>query len=88
VQGLAALVVRERLGWSTPEAWIADLVVTAGARRLGVGTALVRACTEFAKVRGCRVLRLECGSQRRDAHAFYERLGFRPFGVDLRLPLE
>jgi ribosomal protein S18 acetylase RimI-like enzyme len=81
-------VVRERLGWSTPEAWIADLVVAVGARRLGVGKALVRGCTELARSRGCRLMRLECGSQRHEARAFYDRLGFRLFGVDLRLPFE
>jgi GNAT superfamily N-acetyltransferase len=85
--GLAALVVRDRLGWSTPEAWLSDLVVRGRARRTGVGSTLVRACLELARSQGCRLLRLECGLDRTDAQSFYASLGFERSGLDLRLAI-
>jgi GNAT superfamily N-acetyltransferase len=86
--GLASVVVRERLGWATPEAWLSDLVVNRDVRRRGVGSVLIDACVELARAQGCRLLRAECGADRVDAQAFYARLGFKALGVDLRLTLD
>ena len=85
--GLAALEIRERLGWVMPEAWLSDLVVQPAARRRGIARRLVEACLECAVSSGCRWIRLECGLERGDAQAFYAKLGFERFGVDLRLRL-
>lgn len=52
------------------------LVVAARARRRGVGRELVAAAERWARARGCVRLLVASGSQRADAHAFYERLGF------------
>lgn len=81
VDGFACLWIRARLGWETPEAWIADLVVRPGARRGGHARALVSECARLAREAGCHVLRLECGHQRGEAHALYAATGFRDLGV-------
>jgi GNAT superfamily N-acetyltransferase len=85
--GAASLVVRARLNWSTPEAWIADLVVRPDARRRGVGSALLDACLQAARQADCHLLRLDCGTARTEAHALYEASGFARAGYDYQLRL-
>ena len=57
-------------------AQISLLVVAFGSRRSGVGSALVSAAETWARWRGCKRMVVASGEGRRDAHAFYERLGF------------
>ena len=66
---------------------ITMLVVTERARRRGVGRALVAAAAAWARGRGCRRLTVAPGSGRREARAFYERLGFTPVGAHHALAL-
>ena len=52
-------------------------------RKGGIGSALMDALEDIAKVRGIRALELETGSADFDAHALYEKRGYRviePFG--------
>ncbi|MEW1775850.1 GNAT family N-acetyltransferase [Streptomyces sp. NPDC086777] len=55
------------------------LAVSAEARGLGIGVALVRAIEEAARARGLAAVDLHA-----QAHAlgFYERLGYEPYGVE------
>ena len=53
-----------------------DLVTTESCRSRGVGSFLLAALMERAKESGCAVLDLDSGSQRVEAHRFYEREGF------------
>jgi GNAT superfamily N-acetyltransferase len=85
--GVAAMLVRPRLNWPTPEAWLSDLYVAVPARGRGVGRALVDACAGIAREAGCHLLRLEAGHGRREAHALYASLGFRHAGRDYQLAL-
>jgi GNAT superfamily N-acetyltransferase len=55
--------------------YVDDLVIRASERGRGVGAALMTELTERAKVLGCRVLDLDSGVQRGDAHRFYMRAG-------------
>ena len=87
VVGCASLWIRPRLNWTTPEAWLPDLVVTASRRRRGAARALVDACAAEGRRRGCHALKLESGHERADAHALYEALGFEDFGRAYRLRL-
>jgi GNAT superfamily N-acetyltransferase len=41
VVGFCSLHFRERLNFATPDAWVPDLIVTAAARRVGAGWALL-----------------------------------------------
>jgi ribosomal protein S18 acetylase RimI-like enzyme len=56
---------------------VADLAVTAEARRLGVGTALMKAGEAWARERGLPALSLDVWSTNERALAFYRRLGYR-----------
>ncbi|MGN0524253.1 MAG: GNAT family N-acetyltransferase [Eubacterium sp.] len=52
------------------------LAVSNEYRRQGVATALVNQVECWAKERGVKMLRLNSGSSRKDAHEFYRKLGF------------
>ncbi|HSQ62972.1 MAG TPA: GNAT family N-acetyltransferase [Polyangiaceae bacterium] len=45
-------------------------------RNRGIGRAMMRAAIEDARHRGCNRVQLTSNKQRKDAHRFYERLGF------------
>ena len=87
VVGVASLCIRARLNWATPEGWIPDLFVRPEARRRGVAIALLDVCAETARSLSSHLLRLDCGHDRTEAHALYERYGFRHAGRDYRLTL-
>lgn len=53
----------------------------------GVGAALVRWSIERAQDRGCRLVQLTTNAARLDAHRFYQRLGFIPSHVGMKLDL-
>lgn len=55
---------------------VADVAVTAGARRIGVGTALMRAGEAWARDRGLPALSLDVWSRNERALTFYRRLGY------------
>ena len=78
--GLACVLILPRLGHSTPEARLLDLIVRREERSSGLGRGLVEAALDLASQAGCRILRLECGHQRTAAHRFYRALGFENMG--------
>jgi GNAT superfamily N-acetyltransferase len=55
--------------------YVDDLVITAGHRHQGVGAVLLAELSERASAAGCRVLDLDSGLRRADAHRFYMREG-------------
>jgi GNAT superfamily N-acetyltransferase len=85
--GAAAMVIRPRLNWGSPEAWLSDLCVREDLRGRGLGRALVGACVDRASAAGCHLLRLDAGHRRLEAHRLYESLGFVHVGRDYQLPL-
>lgn len=76
VAGVVSLSFRPRLNWTTLEAWIPDLYVDPAFRRRGAARALLDACAQAARERGCHRLTLESGHQRAEAHELYETIGF------------
>ena len=62
---------------SEPQAWILGLVVDEALRRQGIGRALLAEAERWAASRGVSAIRLQSNVVRREAHAFYEALGFR-----------
>jgi len=62
------------------EAEILTLAVSPGARRRGLGTALVVAAMASAAVRGARTMFLEVSERNAPARALYEAAGFRMAG--------
>lgn len=58
-------------------AWIEDVVVDSGARRLGVGEALTSAAIDTAQRDGVRSVDLTSRPSREAAHSLYLKLGFK-----------
>jgi GNAT superfamily N-acetyltransferase len=55
--------------------YVDDLVTDEGERSKGIGKLLLGECRRVAHERGCKLLALDSGTQRRDAHRFYFREG-------------
>ena len=73
--GFCSLEFRDRLNWGVEQAWIPDLIVTADARGLGAGKALLARAFGLAAERGCWSVTLESGYQRTVAHQLYRSSG-------------
>ena len=56
-------------------------------RGRGLGEALVRDAIARARAAGCARVQLTSNSERRDAHRFYQRLGFVASHAGFKLPL-
>lgn len=69
----------ETLAIDRPEGYIKvnGLAVLPGFRRQGVGRMLMERVERLAGERGASAIGLASGFQRTDAHAFYERMGYR-----------
>jgi ribosomal protein S18 acetylase RimI-like enzyme len=87
VVGAAGFWSRPRLNWTTTEAWLPDLYVDPAYRRRGHARALLEACADEGRTRGCHRLILESGHERAEAHRLYETYGFvhhgRAYGLRL-----
>lgn len=68
---------------------IESVRVDAGHRRRGIGEQMVRWAIAEARRRGCSRIQLTSNKSRKDAHRFYERLGFVASheGMKLALPM-
>jgi GNAT superfamily N-acetyltransferase len=55
--------------------WVEDLAVDPASRSQGIGTMLLGRAREWAAASGATHLELDSGSERVDAHRFYEREG-------------
>lgn len=80
VVGFLDMEYRARLNFTTPQAWIPDLIVAEGARSRGVGRALLEQAEELAQEHGCWGMTLESATWRDRAHAFYVREGWADTG--------
>jgi GNAT superfamily N-acetyltransferase len=80
VVGFLDMEYRARLNFTSPQAWIPDLVVDEDSRSGGVGRALIRRAEDLARLRGCWGMSLESATWRDRAHAFYVREGWKDTG--------
>jgi len=80
VVGLVAMHVSRSLEHDGDVAKISAIVVDEAARRQGVGDQLMAQAEREARRRGCVLLFLTTAERRKDAHAFYGRLGFEETG--------
>jgi GNAT superfamily N-acetyltransferase len=88
----------ERLGFATvshdthftgeQQAYIGELATSERAQGSGVGKALVRACEQWARGHGYRILSLATGAANTGALGFYHHLGFHDEDVKLVKLLE
>jgi GNAT superfamily N-acetyltransferase len=61
--------------------------VDAPARRRGIGEQMMRWAIAEARRRGCNRMQLTTHKSRKDAHRFWERLGFQQTHEGMKLPL-
>ncbi|WP_330630832.1 GNAT family N-acetyltransferase [Halocatena halophila] len=62
--------------WFDRFVWLFDLVVREDRRGMGIGTALIDECEEWARTEGCATIVLASATERSEAHRFYEERGF------------
>jgi GNAT superfamily N-acetyltransferase len=84
---VAGFRVLENLAWGR-FLYVDDLVTLASSRSRGYGAALLAWLRETARREGCGELHLDSGTQRRDAHRFYEREGLVLSAYHFRWGLE
>jgi N-acetylglutamate synthase-like GNAT family acetyltransferase len=78
IAGCATLLIVPNLSHQgRPYAVIENVVVDAPERGAGYGEQLLHYAIEQARAAGCYKLSLTSNKQRKDAHRFHERLGFR-----------
>ncbi len=61
--------------------------IAAAWRGQGIGAQLMEWAINRARERGCAIVQLTTHASRTDAHRFYERLGFKPSHVGMKLDL-
>ena len=75
--GVAQVRFRWSVWKSAEDCWLEDLYVREEARRSGLGRALVEACVERGRQRGCRRIELDVNEENAPARALYEACGFQ-----------
>ena len=93
IEGTFSLMIMDNLGHcGTPLGILEDVVVDPDLHGQGIGRAMMEHALDICRDRGCYKLMLSSHLGRRDAHAFYEALGFEKHGysfmVELRSPGE
>ncbi|MDQ4049912.1 MAG: GNAT family N-acetyltransferase [Actinomycetota bacterium] len=74
--GVCQLRFRFSVWHAAEDCWLEDLFVCEGARRSGLGAALVEAALDRARERGCARVELDVNEENRAALALYEAFGF------------
>jgi GNAT superfamily N-acetyltransferase len=80
VIGLATAHILSVINRAGDVAMLTAIVVDERVRSKGVGHALVLAVEAFARASGCERLTVTTYLNRKDAHTFYERIGFELTG--------
>jgi len=75
-QGVCQLRFRWSVWKSAEDAWLEDLFVREGARRAGLGRALIEAALDSARERGCKRIELDVNEDNAAARALYVACGF------------
>jgi ribosomal protein S18 acetylase RimI-like enzyme len=76
-----ALVGTVMAGYDGHRGWLYSLAVDSDARRLGIGTRLVRHAESALAAIGCLKLNLQVLTEKPDVLSFYDRLGYRADAV-------
>ena len=84
VVGLISFSFDLALRYAGEYAQVEELIVDPRARGLKLGALLVQSAIAEARARGCREIGLYA---REETRAFYEKLGFRYAGPEVRMPL-
>jgi GNAT superfamily N-acetyltransferase len=76
VGSLMGIVCRELLGQCKPFMVIENVVVAPNRRRMGIGRALIVEIERLARARECSLIEFCSAGHRKEAHRFYESLGY------------
>lgn len=76
------IICQDLVGECRPFMVIENVVVSDRFRRLGIGKQLMMNIEAIARERDCNYVILVSGGQRKEAHAFYEKLGFKDEKVE------
>lgn len=88
VVGTFALLIMSNLGHlGTPSGVLEDIVVADASHGLGIGRQMVEYAIALCRTKGCYKMVLSSNLRRKDAHAFYEHLGFERHGFSYRVRL-
>jgi ribosomal protein S18 acetylase RimI-like enzyme len=79
------LVVTNLTHQARPWAVIENVIVTASARRQGIGAALLQHLVQIASSAGCYKVQLHSGKQRAQAHDLYKKIGFKAVAEGFKL---
>ncbi|WP_434730056.1 GNAT family N-acetyltransferase [Rhizobium binae] len=89
VVGTFQTMVTTSLTGRGSSAMIIEAVQTrSDARGQGIGARMIEFAIAEAKGRGVRLVQLTSNAIRRDAHRFYERLGFKPSHLGFKMALK
>ena len=69
-------------------ATIENVRIDKNKRNLGIGTQLMNYAIKLAKDKNCSIVQLTSHKTRKNAHRFYERLGFRATHEGMKLSLQ
>ncbi|MDQ0088526.1 ribosomal protein S18 acetylase RimI-like enzyme [Paenibacillus anaericanus] len=76
------IICHDFVGECKPFMVIENVIVSNRARRQGIGKKLMLEIERIAKERDCYYIILVSGEQRKEAHVFYEKLGFKDEKVE------
>ncbi|ENN85985.1 putative acetyltransferase [Rhizobium freirei PRF 81] len=82
------IVVTSLHGRGSSAMIIESVQTRADLRGQGIGAAMINFCIDEAKGRGMRMVQLTSNAVRKDAHRFYERLGFKPTHLGFKMTLK
>jgi ribosomal protein S18 acetylase RimI-like enzyme len=77
VIGFASLSIQHNFSQEGNILYITTMIVDERYRGQGIATALMREIEKIASERGCKRVELESAFHRKEAHAFYEKQGFK-----------
>ncbi|MFU1792608.1 GNAT family N-acetyltransferase [Paenibacillus azoreducens] len=79
---LLGIVCLDFIGACKPFMVIENVIVSDRIRRQGIGKKLMDEIEKIARENGCGYIILVSGEQRKEAHVFYEQLGYRDEKVE------
>ena len=88
IVGTFELLIMENLAhYGKPSAIVEDVVVREENRGLGIGKAMMKYAMEISKKEGCYKLMLSSNINRKEAHKFYNAIGFKLHGYSFTVDL-
>lgn len=79
---MMGIVCQDLVGDCRPFMVIENVVVSSRARRQGIGKKLMTALEDIAHERDCYYIIFVSGEKRKEAHVFYEKMGYKEERVE------